>query len=70
MQRCADTGRGHEGFAKARGTAWLKGEGLAPDNHKGVRPGVEVLHYDNHFELIQEITKQPMRWLAPKGTLR
>jgi predicted nucleic acid-binding protein len=55
---------------------------LRTDNHKGVRPadlliaasaeaaGVEVLHYDNHFERIQEITKQPMRWLAPKGTLR
>ena len=55
---------------------------IGTDNHKGVRPadlliaaaaeaaGVEVLHYDNHFERIQEITRQPMRWLAPKGTLR
>ena len=52
------------------------------DNHKGVRPadlliaaaaeaaGAELLHYDNHFERIQEITQQPMRWLAPRGTLR
>lgn len=52
------------------------------DNHKGVRPadlliaataeaaGVELLHYDNHFERIREITQQPMRWLAPQGTLR
>ena len=52
------------------------------DNHKGVRPadlliaaaaeaaGVELVHYDNHFERIQEITQQPMRRLAPKGTLR
>ncbi|MCY7302581.1 MAG: PIN domain-containing protein [Thermoleophilia bacterium] len=55
---------------------------LSTDNHKGVRPadlliaaaaeaaGVEVLHYDAHFERIQEVTQQPMRWLAPKGTLR
>ena len=55
---------------------------LSTDNHKGVRPadlliaaaaeaaGVEVLHYDSHFERIQEVTRQPMRWLAPKGTLR
>ena len=52
------------------------------DNHKGVRPadlliaaaaeaaGVELLHYDAHFERIQQITQQPMRWLAPQGTLR
>ncbi len=55
---------------------------LKTDYHKGVRAadlliaaaaeaaGVELLHYDNHFERIREITKQPMRWLAPKGTLR
>jgi predicted nucleic acid-binding protein len=55
---------------------------LRPDYHKGIRPadlliaaaaeaaGIELLHYDNHFERIEEITKQPMRWLAPKGTLR
>ncbi len=55
---------------------------LSTDNHRGVRPadliaaaaeaaGVEVLHYDDaHFERIQKVTQQPMRWLAPKGTLR
>ena len=32
--------------------------------------GVDVLHYDLHFERIQEVTRQPMRWLAPTGTLR
>lgn len=52
-----------------------------PDHHRGVRPadlliaaaaeaaGVELLHYDGHFERIQEVTGQAMRWLAPKGTL-
>ncbi len=51
------------------------------DHHKGVRPvdlliaaaaesaDVELLHYDQHFERIAEITNQQMRWLAPKGTL-
>jgi len=32
--------------------------------------GVALLHYDAHFELIERVTGQPMRWLAPKGTLR
>jgi predicted nucleic acid-binding protein len=52
------------------------------DYHKGVRPadlliaaaaeaaGVELLHYDQHFERIREVTQQPMRWLAPRGTLQ
>jgi predicted nucleic acid-binding protein len=55
---------------------------LGTDLHKGVRPsdlvvaaaaeaaGVELLHYDEHFERIQRVTNQTMRWLAPKGSLR
>jgi predicted nucleic acid-binding protein len=55
---------------------------LGSDLHRGVRPadlliaaaaesaGVELLHYDQHFEWIQQVTRQPMRWLAPKGSLR
>lgn len=54
---------------------------LKTDYHKGVRPadlviaaaaeaaGIELLHYDNHFDRIREITQQTMRWLAPKGSL-
>lgn len=30
---------------------------------------VPVLHYDRHFELIGEVTGQPMRALAPLGSL-
>jgi len=30
---------------------------------------VPVLHYDRHFELIAEVTGQPMRALAPIGSL-
>jgi predicted nucleic acid-binding protein len=32
--------------------------------------GVELLHYDDDFEFVQEVTGQPMRWLAPQGSLR
>ena len=31
--------------------------------------GVELLHYDRHFELIAEITCQPVRAVAPLGSL-
>jgi predicted nucleic acid-binding protein len=31
--------------------------------------GVELLHYDEDFERIAEITGQPTRWIAPRGTL-
>jgi len=31
--------------------------------------GLELLHYDRHFELIAEITGQPVRALAPLGSL-
>jgi predicted nucleic acid-binding protein len=30
---------------------------------------VPVLHYDRHFELIAEVTGQPVRALAPLGTM-
>jgi len=28
-----------------------------------------LLHYDRDFDQIAEVTRQPMRWLAPPGTL-
>jgi len=31
--------------------------------------GVELLHYDENFERIAAVTGQPMRWLAPRGSL-
>ena len=55
---------------------------LGPDRHKEVKigdllvaaaaesAGVEVLHYDNDFEVIALVTGQPLRWLAPRGSLR
>jgi len=32
--------------------------------------GVAVLHYDEDYDRIAEITGQPTRWLAPAGSLR
>jgi predicted nucleic acid-binding protein len=29
-----------------------------------------VLHYDEDYDRIAEITDQPTRWLAPAGSLR
>jgi predicted nucleic acid-binding protein len=31
--------------------------------------GVTLLHYDQDFDAIAEITAQPTRWIAPKGSL-
>ncbi len=28
-----------------------------------------VLHYDADFDVIAEITGQPTRWIAPRGSL-
>jgi len=31
--------------------------------------GIAVLHYDGDFDLIAEVTGQPMEWVVPRGTL-
>ena len=31
--------------------------------------GMTVLHYDSDFERIAEVTGQPHRWVAPRGSL-
>ncbi|MDQ4040242.1 MAG: PIN domain-containing protein [Actinomycetota bacterium] len=31
--------------------------------------GIPVLHYDEDFERIAQVTGQPHRWLAPRGSL-
>jgi hypothetical protein len=28
-----------------------------------------VLHYDRHFDLIADVTRQPVEWLARRGSL-
>ena len=31
--------------------------------------GIVVLHYDEHFERIAAVTKQPTEWVVPRGTV-
>ena len=33
------------------------------------REQVTLLHYDNDYDLISEITGQPMQWVVPRGTV-
>ena len=33
------------------------------------RHGLTVLHYDNDFDLVTDITDQPTEWVAPRGDL-
>jgi predicted nucleic acid-binding protein len=33
------------------------------------RDGLTVLHYDHDFDLIAEVTGQPMEWVVPAGTV-
>jgi predicted nucleic acid-binding protein len=33
------------------------------------RAGLILLHYDQDFERIAEVTGQPAQWIAPRGSL-
>ena len=33
------------------------------------RSEVPILHYDQHFDVIAEVTGQPTEWIAPRGSL-
>ena len=33
------------------------------------RAGLALVHYDADYELIAEVTRQPVRWVAPRGSL-
>jgi len=33
------------------------------------RHGVTVLHYDGDFDLIAEVTGQPVQWVVPRGSV-
>ena len=33
------------------------------------REGVTVLHYDGDYEMIAQVTGQPMRWVVSRGTI-
>ena len=47
------------------------GQASRPADRRGGRSGrSRGLHYDEDYDRIAEITGQPTRWLAPKGSLR
>lgn len=33
------------------------------------RAGLTLVHYDADYEIISEVTGQPVRWVAPRGSL-
>lgn len=33
------------------------------------REQVTLLHYDSDYDLVAEITRQPMQWVVPRGTV-
>ncbi len=33
------------------------------------RTGLAVLHYDHHFDSIAAVTRQPVEWVVPSGTV-
>ena len=33
------------------------------------REQVTLLHYDSDYDLIAEVTRQPMQWVVPRGTV-
>jgi predicted nucleic acid-binding protein len=33
------------------------------------RERVTVLHYDGDYELIAQVTAQPVQWVVPRGTV-
>lgn len=59
----------------------VQGELAAKGHHRGVpisdliiaaaaeQAGLIVLHYDHDFDLIAEVTGQPMEWVVPRGTV-
>jgi len=33
------------------------------------RERVTILHYDGDYDLIAQVTAQPMQWVVPRGTV-
>jgi len=59
----------------------VQGELAARGRHRGVpvsdlliaataeQAGLTLLHYDRDFDVIGEVTGQPMEWVVPRGTV-
>jgi hypothetical protein len=81
----ADRDRGYEWLAthdedwrralEVQGALWRAGKARAvgfPDLLVAAvaeRERVTILHYDSHYELIADVTGQPVRWVVPRGTV-
>lgn len=81
----ADRDRGYEWLAthdedwrralEVQGALWRAGKARAvgfPDLLVAAvaeRERVTMLHYDSHYELIADVTGQPVRWVVPRGTV-
>jgi predicted nucleic acid-binding protein len=65
----------------ARRAEDVQGLLAASSQHRGPTPsdlyiaavaelnGATLLHYDRHFDAVARATRQPMEWIAPRGTL-
>jgi hypothetical protein len=42
---------------------------LMPGKSRAEAHGLALVHYDVDFDAIAGVTGQPMRWLAPRGSL-
>lgn len=81
----ADRDRGYEWLAthdedwrralEVQGALWRAGQARAvgfPDLLVAAvaeRERVTILHYDSDYELIADVTGQPVRWVVPRGTV-
>jgi hypothetical protein len=53
----------HSGHVRAVGVPDLLIAAVAEREH------VTLLHYDSDYDLIGEVTRQPMQWVVPRGSL-
>ena len=59
-------------FRQRCGTAARSGRSAFPDlliAAVAERERVTVLHYDSDYELIAQVTSQPVAWVVPRGTV-
>jgi predicted nucleic acid-binding protein len=74
-------GMGRAEWARAMEVHWMLERDLGTNARRGVKHadlliaaaaeahGLELVHYDQDFDLIQRVTQQPMQWAAPRGSL-
>jgi hypothetical protein len=48
---------------------WLGGKDNFAADREAERERVTVLHYDGDYDLIAQVTGQPVQWVIPRGTV-